>query len=204
MKKILSKMKIFEKILLGFLAFVFILTSFYYIFLYGIIGLLDSLTITLLWGIPCLFIWVIVKIFIYFTKKKEKTEKVKKTENINKKIITLVLIFLIIINTIFWLNVTIRAFESRAKEREASEVKGRINWDEVIAKRTKQTWKDRKEQLDRALEKALKEMKKEKTITYKLVKIFWGRESTLITILIISDVVLVAIYFMIIPLYKKE
>ncbi|MBA7667592.1 hypothetical protein ES703_75687 [subsurface metagenome] len=72
MKKILSKMKIFEKILLGFLAFVFILTSFYYIFLYGITGLLDSLTITLLWGIPCLFIWIIVKIFIHFTKKKEK------------------------------------------------------------------------------------------------------------------------------------
>jgi len=70
-------MTIFEKILLGFLILVFIGSFSFYSFF-------DALTNTLLWGIPCLFIWVIVKIFIYFTKKKEKTEKTKKIEETEK------------------------------------------------------------------------------------------------------------------------
>lgn len=44
----------------------------------------------------------------------------------------------------------------------------------------------------------------ENTITYRMIKTFEGSESMLITFLIISDVVLIAIYFMMSPLYKNK
>ncbi len=54
-------MTIFEKILLGFLILVFMGSLFFYV-------LVDALINTSMWGIVCLFIWVIVKIFIHFKK----------------------------------------------------------------------------------------------------------------------------------------
>jgi len=205
-------MKIFEKILLGFLILVFIVSLLSSIFYgtFSFYSFLDALTNTLLWGIPCLFIWVIVKMFIHFTKKVEKTENIKKTEkvkktgNINKKIITLVFIFLIIINTIFWLNLTIKTFAGTEDylEKEMGKrgysLRGRINWSRVVKKTPKMT--DEEYALTKALEIALIE----NTPTYKMIKTFEGSESMLITFLIITNAVLIAIYFMMSPLYKKE
>jgi len=57
----IEKIKIFEKILLGFLILVFMGSLFFY-------GLVDALINTSMWGTVCLFIWVIVKIFIHFKK----------------------------------------------------------------------------------------------------------------------------------------
>jgi len=199
-------MRIFEKILLGFLILVFIVSLLSSIFYgtFSFYSFFDALTNTLLWGIPCLFIWVIVKIFIHFTKKKEKTEKtekieetekVEKTENISKKIITLVLIVLITINTIFWLNVTIKTFESGKKEIVGE---GKIDWSKV------RKFKSEKEEIEFYVDKALADIARENTITYRMARIFEGKETMLITFLILTDAVLIAIYFMMIPLYKKE
>ena len=211
-------MKIFEKILLGFLILVFIGSLLIPVFIgsFSFYSFYDALTNTLLWGIPCLFIWVIVKIFIYFTKKKERiektknieeTEKVKKTENISKKTIILVLIVLIIINTIFWLNLTIKTFaglndyfkkELKEKGIVLGVGGGKIDWSKVKKGALSKEEEEEREKR-REIENAIRN-----TITYRMIKTFEGRESMLITFFIITDVVLIAISFMIILLYKKE
>ncbi len=212
-------MKLFEKVLLGFLILIFIGSFLIPIFIgtFSFYTFLDASTNTLLWAIPCLFIWVIVKIFIYFTKEKEKTEekdKTKKTErkeNKSKKLITLVLIFLIVINTIFWLNITFKTFEGSKKA--ITKISDRARKESGM-KRIKLPWKLYK--TGAVLSKEEEEEKKahdryweivragENTLTYRMIKTFEGSEFMLITFLIITDVVLIAIYFMMIPSYKER
>ncbi len=82
----------------------------------------------------------------------------------NKKIITLVLIFLIIINTIFWLNVTIKTYESRKTTAISG---GRIDWEKVIKKKGTLS----KEEQEEARERQEKARAKANTITYRMIKI---------------------------------
>ena len=68
-------MKIFEKILEGSSIIVYILTLLILVVAKGEIGIftfLDALPFTIAWATMCTLIWIIVKIFIHFTKKTEK------------------------------------------------------------------------------------------------------------------------------------
>lgn len=112
------------------------------------------------------------------------------------------LIFLIVINTIFWLNLTIKTFAGsedylkREREKKGIVGGGKIDWEKYksISEEEKEETKKRLE-IMRAIEN---------TITYRMIKTFEGSESMLITLLVITDAVLIAIFFMIIFLYKKE
>lgn len=101
-----------------------------------------------------------------------------------KKAIILVLIVLIVINTIFWINVLVQRIPKTVDRiRKVKRLFPGIGESKYMEVKTKgNTYSER-------LEEALRD---------------WERLKGVITLLIITDVVLIAISFMIILLYKKE
>jgi len=154
-----------------------------------------------------------------------------------KKTIIFILIFLIVINTIYWLYITLRVFGfsvSMSDNARLAELKGEkeklpgewrkpeIEKPSVGLDLSKYFLTERyfvdidklsKEEYEK-YEKIEEEIKiiqeriqrRERNFTSRLVRVFQieGRETIPIIILTITDIVLIAISFMIILLYKKE
>ncbi|MBA7496491.1 hypothetical protein ES702_07100 [subsurface metagenome] len=143
----------------------------------------------------------------------------------NKKIIILVFIAIILINTIYWINITLRVFgfsvdtsddkRYRELQRELRENFPQKSGEGKIGKYFKSVDLDKlsKEEYEK-YEKIQEELKpivqrqnrRFWNFTSRIVRIFKieGRETIPIIILTITDAVLIATSFMIILLYKKE
>ena len=154
----------------------------------------------------------------------------------DKKIIILVLISVILINTIYWINITFRVFgfsidtsdDKRYRElhRELRENFPQKSEEGKVYKYLKRInlskYKSSSVDLDKLSKKEYEKYEKIQeelkpivqrenrrfwSFTSRLVRVFRikeGRETTPLLILAITDIVLIAISFMIIFLYKKE
>jgi len=152
-----------------------------------------------------------------------------------KKTIIFILIFLIVINTIYWLYITLRVFGfsvSRSDNARLAELKGEKEklpgeWRKPeiekpsmgfdlskylperyfvdIDKLSKEEY-EKYEKIEEEI-KIIQEriQRRERNFTSRLVRVFQieGRETIPIIILTITDIVLIAISFMIILLYKN-
>jgi len=149
-----------------------------------------------------------------------------------KKVIIFVLIFLIVVNTVYWLYTTIRVFGFSVDkyadiddyyrvaelEREKEKLPGAwgIKGSGVrkyylhlykFSKEEKEEYERIEEEIKRIHERiSRREYRREGSFTSRLVRVFQigNRETIPIIILTITDIVLITISFMIILLYKKK
>lgn len=140
----------------------------------------------------------------------------------SKKTITLVLIILLVINTSYWLYVTIRVskYDRWVESINRREMILRMQYEELKVKITRVKGGEentkkimpagKKEEGDKIQEELVKlgeEVKRNtEGFTDEMIVSFAESNShtTPLLILGITDVVLIAIYFMIIPSYKKD
>jgi len=108
-----------------------------------------------------------------------------------KKTIILVLIVLLILNTLFWINLIVQ------EKRDKVIVRGDIKPIE---------YKPLGSDTDKDGDTDIKVKYLKDTYSERLVEALrdWERSKGIVTLLVITDIVLIAISFMIIPLYKKD
>lgn len=116
-----------------------------------------------------------------------------------KRIITLVFVVVLILNTFYWLNL-IAQLTPELKPLPLQSEEGRIDWDRIVAEKKL----GRKETSEESWERLQREIRYTFNERLAISLGDWKLSKGLITLLVITDSVLVIIPLMIIPLYKKE